>query len=291
MRGGLAVGLLLASGCSPLGTAELLVPADADGPLGAAVVPLAAAARVTEVVPVDVVFPTAAQNFDEAPVPAVVDAPVVVMIHGGLVPAERYWWLGEHFARQGYVTLFPRAEPQLAISQPGNGAVALEALRREAARDGWLAGIVADDGPVAVAGHSLGGVMAARQWVRDDDVDLLVMMASFPANGDDVEGEAGRPVLAISGTTDGSLPVDEFVERSARYAPPADVWLAAGLNHYGWTDDATEGELRGDGPLEGDLDALRARVLALIDAHLAVALTGAEASRLEGPFEGLEEVE
>ncbi|MEO0605250.1 MAG: alpha/beta hydrolase, partial [Myxococcota bacterium] len=193
-------------------------------------------------------------------------------------------------ATRGYVTVLPRAELDLAISQPGNGAVALDALRRTARGDGPLAGIVADDGPVAVGGHSLGGVMAARQWARDDGLDLLMLMASFPANGDPIEDQAGRAVIGVSGTTDQSLTADDFVDRNLERFGETSLWLVDGLNHYGWTDDATEGELAGDGPLEGELDDLRGTALTLLDRALDVHLRQAGLD-LDAPVAGATQVQ
>lgn len=251
------------------------------GPFGVDVRRMAAPARVSEVVPVDVVYPVAD--------PPVTDAPVVVLIHGGLVPPERYRWLGVHFATRGYVTLLPRAELDLAIAQPGNGDVALTALRRQAEADGPLADLVADDGRVAVGGHSLGGVMAARQWTRDAEIDLVFLLASFPANGDPVEDQGDRPVVAVSGTTDALLGPDEFVERTAdRFVDPQ-AWLISGLNHFGWTDDPTDGERGRDGALEGDLDALRTAALTVLDRALDVHLRGAVLDVAE-PVDGAERV-
>ncbi|MEN0061241.1 MAG: alpha/beta fold hydrolase [Myxococcota bacterium] len=280
-----------------VGDPELLVGFDAartgedgqDGTFGAARVELSAPGRVSEVVPVDVIFPTEAVPGDQAPEPAVTDAPVVVLIHGGLVPPERYWWLGSHFASRGFVTVLPRAELDLAITQPGNGALALAALRRQAERAGLLQDLVPAEGPVAVAGHSLGGVMAARQWVDDASIDLLVLLAAFPAAGDDVESQAGRPVIGVSGTTDALLGPDEFVERLTERFSDAALWLVPGLNHFGWTDDARPGELDRDGPLEGDRTALREAALSVIDANLDVQLTGVDRD-LAGPFPGAEAV-
>ncbi len=283
--------LWLVMGCA-VGEPEVLVLADADrdgapgelGPFGASWLPLAAPARVTEVVPVDVVFPTSPQGA------AVTEAPTFVMIHGGLVPPERYRWIGVHLATRGYVTVLPRAELDLAIAQPGNGDVALQALRQQATRAGHLADIVAPDGPVAVGGHSLGGVMAARQWTRDTDIALLVMMASFPAGADPTEDQGDRPVLAVSGTTDESLAADDFVDRNVERFGNPDVWLVSGLNHYGWTDDATPRQLSGDGPLDDDLELLRTASMTLIDRSLDVHLRGAELD-LNAPVDGAESVQ
>jgi Alpha/beta hydrolase family len=281
----------LALACSPLGPPEGLALPDPtrdgldglDGPHGAAAVSLAAQARVTEVVPVTVVYPA-----DEALQPTVTDAPVVVFVHGGLVAPERYEWLARHLATRGVVTVLPEAELLLAISQPGNGAVALDALRDQVAGDGLLAGLVAPAGPAAAMGHSLGGVLAARQWVDDPALELVVLLASFPAAGDAVEDQGGRPALSVGGTTDQSLPLDELVAESARFAEPFTLRVVTGMNHYAWTDDSTAGDLDGDGPLERPLAELRQDALRLIDAYLDVHLGGADPALLDGPFPGTE---
>ncbi|MCA9490833.1 MAG: alpha/beta fold hydrolase [Myxococcales bacterium] len=273
--------------CSPVSDLTLLDAPDAardgadgaDGPWGAGLVSLRVQARVTDVVPVSVVFPS-----DEDAAPAVDDAPVVVLIHGGFVSPDRYLWLARHFATRGYVSVLPQAELLLAITQPGNGELALDALREEADGDGVLAGLVAPDGPTAAMGHSLGGVMAARQWVRDEDMDLLAMLASFPAGSDPIEEQVGRPVLSVVGTTDQGLPGIE--EAFPRYPGPSAQWILDGVNHYAWTDDPKDSELARDGELLRPLDEARRDALRIVDATLDVYLLGDDPSRLDGPFPG-----
>lgn len=279
--------LVAASACSPLGTPTLLALPDPardgadglDGPFGAAVIPFDLQARVTEIVHTSVVYPS-----DDAEAPVVSGAPLVVLTHGGLVAPERYWWLARHLATRGYVTVLPEAELLLAIAQPGNGDLALDALREEAGRDGLLAGLVPADGPAAAMGHSLGGVMAARQWERDAGLDLLVMLASYPAAGDPVEEQADRPVLSIAGGEDHGLP--DIEAAFARYPGPATEVVVDGMNHYAWTDDASEGELARDGALTRDLAAVRQDALRVMDAFLDVHLAGADPGLLAGPFPG-----
>jgi dienelactone hydrolase len=280
--------LLLLIACSPLGPAELVVPPDParpgdpglPGPYGAAARSLAVQARVTEVVPAEVLYPSDADG--EL---AVTSAPAVVLVHGGLVAPERYRWLGAHLATRGVVVVMPEAELLLAISQPGNGAASLDALREVAGGDGPLAGLVDADGPVATMGHSLGGVMAARQWVDDPDVDLLVLLASYAAPGDPVEDQDGRPVLAVGGTTDGSLEPDRLLDEVARF-PQVETFLVDGMNHYAWTDDPSQAELDGDGARTRSLEALRRDALRVVDTWLDVVLGGADPAALAGPVPG-----
>lgn len=100
-----------------------------------------------------------------------------------------------------HVAVLPRAELDVSITQPGNGDLALDALRWHAGRSGGL------------------------------------------------------------------------LEGGARFEN-ADLWIVAGLNHFGWTDDASDFELGLDGPLEGDLDELRTTGNQLIDPALDQWLLG-----------------
>lgn len=280
MRGRVGVVMLGVLGCAT-SPPEALVEADdtrsgldgADGPFGAARLRLSVQARVSEVVSVEVVFPTESEDLAEEPVAAVTDAPAVVFTQGALASPDRYFWLATHWATRGYVVVLPRAELDVPLTQPGNGALALEAVRAQSDRSGPLEDVVSDDGPVTAVGHSMGGTAAARQWVRDDAIDLLVMLASVPADRDAVEEEGSRPVVAIGGSTDELLPPDDFVEGGGRFAN-AELWVVEGLNHFGWSDDVSGFEAGLDGPLEGDLDALRLTAHRLIDPALDAVLRG-----------------
>jgi pimeloyl-ACP methyl ester carboxylesterase len=98
----------------------------------------------------------------------------------------------------------------------------------------------------AIGGHSLGGAMAARYAHRSpDDVQGLVLWASYPAADDDLSGR-DLPVVSIYGTRDGLASVDE-VEVSRTLLPPdAQYTPLEGGNHaqFGWY-----------GPQPGDKEA------------------------------------
>ncbi len=129
-----AILLLLLCGCAPAPVSLL----DADpsrggeagtlGPHGALLHTIRAPARVVESVRVDLVLPV-----DGGGAPAVVDAPAVVLIHGGFVAPERYRWLAVHLASRGVPVAMPRADLLLAITEPGNGEIALATPRGPAA--------------------------------------------------------------------------------------------------------------------------------------------------------------
>ena len=264
------------SGCASPAPERLSDPGDrsgeagSDGPYGAAVLTVRAPARVTEVVLVDLVYPA-----DDDLRPAVRDAPAVVWIAGGAVARERYRWLAVHLASRGVAVAMPEAPLGLALLAPGNGAVALDALRDASSPGGPLPNLVAADGPVGVGGHSLGGVAAARQWTQDLAVDALFLAAAYPAPGDPVETEQrGRPVLVLYGSTDRRLDLVRFDDELARFGGPTFVGEIDGMNHYGWTDDATERELRGDGPARGDLEVQRQAVQHALDVYLDAVFAG-----------------
>lgn len=251
----------------------LIAPDDAadgregrDGPFGAVLETRAVQARVTERLLVDVVRPAAGDG----------PWPGIVFVHGGLVPPERYHWLGAHFATRGYAVAYPHHDLELAITEVDNGVLALEALRDDPG--------LFTDRPVAAIGHSLGGVVSAWMWARhDDEVGALGLLAAYPAGDGPIDDRPGSPVLAIAGTTDRSAPVDEVRAGFDRFREPRLYAAIDGLNHYGWTDDATAAERDGDGPAGRPLPELRTDAQHVLDAWLDHALRDEPAVWSFGP--------
>jgi hypothetical protein len=75
-----------------------------------------------------------------------------------------------------------------------------------------------------VVGHSLGGSMGYVFSQNNDAVDGVVYLASYPT------GATDRPSLAIFGTNDGLLQVDDYLDRFS----PGEVVLLDGGNHAGF---------------------------------------------------------
>lgn len=216
------------------------------GPLGADLYELEAQARVTERLHYAFVTPTGG----EAPYP------LVTFVHGGLVKDGRYHWLASHLASRGFAVVLAEHDADLAITQSGNSDLAVEDLlsrdlgERVDRSRGWTA-----------MGHSLGGVIAAGLWTRDDRYQALGLLASYPAGFTPVEQRTQGWVLSLWGADDGG---DEGAARDGvdRFDVRADFGRIDGMNHYAWTDDATEAELAGDGvasrpDADTRLDALR----------------------------------
>ncbi|MFT4979051.1 MAG: putative dienelactone hydrolase, partial [Myxococcota bacterium] len=172
---------MLGACAAPSGPGALVLSPGEEGPFGAAWVQLRAQARVTESIWVEVMFPS---DDSGQPAPDALPAQAVVLVQGGLVEASRYRWLAAHAAARGYVVISADHPADLAFFAAGNGLAALEAVEDGG---GILDGLVEPGGPAAVAGHSLGGVVASILWAADTRFDGLISMASYPADGTDVE--------------------------------------------------------------------------------------------------------
>lgn len=275
----LASVLAVAAACSrfPDGPGDLLAPPDVDrdgtsgtdGALGAAWVTVNGQARVTERIPVQVVFPARADGTLD---PARAPYPVVVFLQGAPVARDRYHWLALHLATRGYVVLLPEHLLDLAILDTDNARLGLGIVREAAAADGTLRGAIDPTATAVVMGHSLGGVIAARQWIAHPEFSGVALLAAYPATGDRVAERAAGPLFAMTGTADTLAPPTrvragyEMFNRTPEALQA--VAVVDSLNHYGWTDAAEDDERASDGPRPPDLWVVRRRALAVLDAWL-----------------------
>ena len=240
-----------------------------DGRFGAAWLERRFRVRVDEQVRTDVYLPLAdSDRLANGPFP------VIVGIQGGNVSPDAYRWLYAHLATRGFVVLAPEHPADLAIASVGNGSEVLRAARARAETGGGpLAGRL-DSGRAVAIGHSLGGVVAAKQWLYEsDEFSRLVLLASYPASGDDF-GAGPRPdgdaVLSLVGGDDKRLTVD-IAEAYRRIQPtdaPTTFAVIDGMNHYQWGDLPSTDQLRQDGPPAVDTETARDRALYLLDAFL-----------------------
>ena len=132
------------------------------------------------------------------------------------------------------------------------------------------------------------GVVAVKNWLANDAFSAVLLVASFPAMGDEPEDRAGSPVLSIAGANDQKALPPDVEAGFERFGSPRYLAMVDDLNHYGWTDGASAKELASDGETS-TLDADRIAALTVIDAFLDTSLTGdAEAAaRLDLPFDGV----
>ncbi len=106
--------------------------------------------------------------------------------------------------------------------------------------------------PLALGGHSLGGVVAAELAAREGLP--LVLFASYPEG--DLSG-LSLPTLALYGTEDGLLPPEEARAKATRLPQGARVVFIPGLNHAGF---GAYGPQAGDRPPKAPKEALWERV-------------------------------
>ncbi len=185
-----------------------------------------ARANATDLVQVQVVFPSDAEGF-----PRVRAGRGLVFIQGGLVAEERYVWLARALAARGVVVALPRHLADLAFFSIENGRAAGGLLRDG---PGLLAGAVGAD-RIAVAGHSLGAVVAGKLMLGRG-FSSVSYLAGYP-DAADVSGlNAQRgPALALAGTADCTAKLPVVLESLSGLEPLQLVQLE-GVTHYQFTD-------------------------------------------------------
>lgn len=210
-------------------------------------------------------------------------APVVVFVQGGLVSRARYRWLGTHLATRGFVVIAPGHALDLAFFEQGNALDVLATLRRASAREGDALSGVLREGPVAMIGHSLGGVVAAGAWdAAPETVSHLALLASYP-QGDTLTPRTAGRALTLVGDRDGRTSLEDAARGAAALRTsgvPVTHAVIAGMSHMQFADDVTADEAANDGVPEVTTDVARARTLMLLDALLADLAGDAEGARL-----------
>jgi hypothetical protein len=147
----------------------------------------------------------------------------LIIYPGGRVDPRSYAPTARAIAEQGYPVVIVPMPLNLAVFGPGKAADVIAAMPEV---ERW-----------AIAGHSLGGSMAAN-FIRNnpDAVEGLVLWASYPAGSDDLSGFTGLAATSIYGTADGVASPEEVLAGAA-LLPPDTVWVPIeGGNHaqFGW---------------------------------------------------------
>jgi hypothetical protein len=166
---------------------------------------------------------------------------------GGHVDYRSYAPLARAVAEEGYLAVITPMPLSLAVFNPTAAQAVIDSYPQVKT---WL-----------IAGHSLGGVMAANFVYRNQAaVDGMALLAAYPASGDDLSQSAVQ-VASIYATLDG-LTSAEDIDASRLLLPEGTQWVAIeGGNHgqFGWY-----GEQRGDNPATISREYQQAQVLLAI---------------------------
>ncbi|QRN97477.1 alpha/beta fold hydrolase [Archangium violaceum] len=227
-------------------------------------------ARHTDLVPVRVVFPSDDQGRPVRPSEGS-RLPALVFLHGGFVAPEDYLWLAEALASRGFVVALPSHPLGLALSATDNGRFARELLTSPP--EGSLLQGLVDPARIAVAGHSLGGVVASK-LALDGDFAALALLASYPDSAD-----AGRvpslavPSLSLAGELDCTAPLPRVSDEASRLPPPSVFAVLQGVTHYQFTVSDRKDVTGGCTPAT-PLDVAHERIAEVLSRFLLAALAG-----------------
>jgi hypothetical protein len=176
-----------------------------------------------------------------------VDTPIntgLVIYPGGRVDPRSYAPAAKQLAEDGFLVVIVPMPFNLAIF---GWQKAGEVIENFPEIDHWV-----------VAGHSLGGSMAARYAIRKPtDVDGLVLWAAYPASSDDLSN-SNLIIMSIYGTNDGLI-TEQDITNSSLLLPENTSWVAIdGGNHaqFGWYGDQA-----GDNPASISREKQQQRII------------------------------
>lgn len=154
----------------------------------------------------------------------------LIIYPGGRVDPVSYAPIAQQIASQGYLVIIVPMPLNLAIFGLNRAADVMAAYPEI---DHW-----------AIAGHSLGGSMAASfSYSHPQEMDGLVLWASYPANNQDLSGRE-LAVSSIYASNDGLVSQSDISSSQSRLPADANFVNIEGGNHgqFGWY-----GEQPGDG--------------------------------------------
>lgn len=156
----------------------------------------------------------------------------LIFYPGGRVDARAYAPAAHAIAEAGHLVVIVPMPLNLAVFAPGSARAVMDAFPDVA---DWY-----------VAGHSLGGAMAANfVYANPSCCAGLILWAAFPAENNSLANLDSLHVASIYGTLDGLATPDEILASRTLLPPSARLLPIAGGNHaqFGWY-----GAQNGDNP-------------------------------------------
>ena len=157
----------------------------------------------------------------------------LIFYPGGRVDPRSYAPTAKQIAESGFLTVIVPMPFNLAVFGAGKAS---EVIDQFPEIESWV-----------VAGHSLGGSMAARYALQNpENVDGLVLWAAYPAAGDDLS-KSILTSASIFGTNDGLVTDQDILSSISLLSANNLLQMIAGGNHaqFGWYGDQA-----GDNPAE-----------------------------------------
>jgi dienelactone hydrolase len=229
----------------------------------------------TDLVRVTVYFP-AREDGTARPGPR----PGVVFIQGGFVATTRYAWQAIALAEAGYVVAVPENALELAFFTVDYGQSARQLLAKPP--EGSLLDGLVDEARIAVAGHSLGSVVAMKLALQGNFA-AVALEAGFPDTADLSKlASFRRPSLALAGALDCSAKLANVRQGWERLPAPTALAVLAGVTHYQFTDSEQEDQQKKCFPAQ-DLatshEHIRRALLGFLEAALGDGGVGEAALR------------
>ncbi len=226
--------------------------------------------RHTDLVSVHVVFPSDEHGVPLRP-PEGSRWPALVLVQGAFVAPQDYLWLAGSLAARGYVVALPEHPLDFSLSAIDNGRFA-QRLLTSPPEGSLLEGLV-DPSRIAVAGHSLGGVVASK-LALGGGFAALVFLASYPDAADAARiPSLGLPSLSLAGELDCSALLPRVRDEASRLPPPSVLVVLQGVTHYQFTVSDRKDQDSGCAP-QLPLDTAHERIAELVARFLDAALTG-----------------
>lgn len=192
---------------------------------------------------------------DTRPLTALAPAPVVVLLQGGAVPEEDYYFLGDQLASWGFVVAIPPHPRDFAVYAPQRSSAVLDTLAGLAQSDPlWLNYFELEQ--ATVGGHSLGGVVADGAVETDPRFRQLTLLASYPGDTDGLSFTGN--VLSVAGAQDCNATLAETTAGFESYGYPRAFAVLEGVTHYQFT--ASEAADLADCPPGVSLDLAHQRL-------------------------------
>lgn len=237
---------------------------------GVAMVSWEVRANGTDLVPMTVFFPATDEGFASG-----TGLPALVYVQGGAVDPARYSWQGIELAKRGTVVVMPRHPLDLAFFAADFGQAARRALVAPETAGVFttkpvLDGVV-DPGRIAVAGHSLGGVVTMK-LALGGGFQAAVVQASYSDPADDGKLPAlSIPTMYLAGQSDCMAKEQQVRDGWAKLSSPTALVVLEGVTHFQFSDSDEQDVKRSCIPTTS-LDDAHTRIITAMSTFLGAAL-------------------